>query len=77
MCGNQVVSTLAKKKRPRDPNQLGKLVVDIATGAAQDSAPPGPQRAGGLKGGPARANRLTAEERTEIAKLAAQARWKK
>ncbi len=77
MCDDWVVPTRARKKRPRDPNQLGKLIVDIATGEAQDSAPPGPQRAGGLKGGPARANRLTPLERREIAKLAAQARWKK
>ena len=32
-------------------------------------------RAGGLKGGKARAERLTPEERSEIAKKAAQARW--
>lgn len=33
------------------------------------------QRAKGLKGGPARARSLSAERRTEIAKLAAGARW--
>lgn len=32
-------------------------------------------RLGGLKGGKARAKKLTAKERTEIAKLAAFARW--
>jgi len=32
-------------------------------------------RLGGLKGGKARAARLTPERRTEIAKKAAQARW--
>lgn len=48
---------MAKKpKRPRDPNQLGKSIIDIATG----NAPPDPPvkakaRKGGLKGGPARA----------------------
>jgi hypothetical protein len=26
-------------KRPRDPSQLGKLIVDIATGQADDRAP--------------------------------------
>lgn len=34
-------------------------------------------RRGGLKGGPARASKLTARERTEIARYAAQARWAK
>ena len=34
-------------------------------------------RLGGLKGGPARAKKLTAAERSDIAKKAARARWKK
>jgi len=34
-------------------------------------------RRGGLKGGKARAEKLTAEQRSEIAKKAAQARWRK
>lgn len=34
-------------------------------------------RKGGLKGGRARANSLSAEQRTEIAKRAAAARWAK
>lgn len=33
--------------------------------------------AGGLKGGKARANKLTPEQRKEIAQLAARTRWKK
>ena len=62
------------KKRPRDPNQLAKAIVDIATGNAQLSVdfPPsaGTQfaRLGGLKGGPARAKKLTASQRKEIAR---------
>lgn len=71
-------------KRPRDPNQLAKLIVDIATGEAEDalselkrrrSIPKG--RAGGLAGGVARASKLSAKKRSSIAKKAAQARWKK
>ena len=70
-------------KRPRDPNQLAKLIVDIATGEVEDvvseskrcAKPKG--RAGGLKGGRARAKRLTPQEREDIARLAARARWKK
>ncbi len=70
-------------KRPRDPNQLAKLVVDISIGEAKDIAKDKKQqkpkrgRAGGLRGGKARAKSLSREERREIAKLAAQARWKK
>lgn len=70
-------------KRPRDPNQLAKLVVDIATGEVEDTVSgrkkgaPVRGRAGGLKGGNARAGFLTQEQRIDIARLAAQARWKK
>lgn len=47
-------------KRPRDPNQLAKLIVDIATGEAEDTVSdskrnPDKRRAGGLKGGKSRA----------------------
>lgn len=73
-------------KRPRDPNQLAKLVVDIATGAQDDPllTPEGKNaaavllgRRGGLKGGAIRAERLTAERRREIAAKAAHTRWEK
>jgi len=71
-------------KRPRDPNQLAKLIVDIATGQAQDSVSeekrhPTARRGqpGGLKGGEARAALLTPRERGTIARKAARSRWKK
>ena len=70
-------------KRPRDPNQLAKLIADIATGIQTETVPPpeGPMselgRAGGLKGGKARAAALTPEQRSEIAKKAAAKRWAK
>jgi len=71
-------------KRPRDPVQLGKLVGDILTGQVEDAAPKTaiPEahefaRKGGLKGGKARAKSLTPKQRSEIASVAAQARWKK
>ena len=72
-------------KRPRDANQLGKLIVDLATGDAQEEAPQDTGKnphavalgkLGGKKGGKARAAKLTPEQRSEIARKAAQARWK-
>ena len=70
------------KSRPRDPNQLAKLIVDIAAGEAEDTVSeskrnPSKRRAGGVKGGTARATKLTSDERQEIARLAAQARWRR
>lgn len=70
-------------KRPRDLNQLAKLIVDIATSEVADDISPKkraisvPGRNGGLKGGKARAKSLTEAERTDFARLAAHARWKK
>lgn len=76
---------MTNPKRPRDPNQLAKLIADIATGECEDDKPDDGKdpaavalgRKGGLKDGEARAESLTAEQRSEIAKRAAQARWKK
>lgn len=68
-------------KRPRDLNQLAKLVVDIASGEAEDTVseskrnPNRKGRAGGIKGGRARAKSLSADKRSEIAKKAAKTRW--
>jgi hypothetical protein len=70
-------------KRPRDPAQLAKLVIDIATGEARDPVPdavtPAQEfaRQGGLKGGAVRAERLSAQRRQEIARAAAEKRWSK
>jgi len=76
------------RKRPRDPAQLAKLMIDIASGEVEDrGATPEEQgknpsrvargKTGGPKGGKARALKLTPEQRTEIARLAARTRWKK
>lgn len=75
----------SKPPRPRDPNQLAKLIVDIATGKAEDKdlgdgknpAAVSLGRLGGLKGGRSRAANMTPEERKEAAFKAAQARWGK
>lgn len=75
-------------KRPRDLNQWAKRMVDIATGEVKDRAPtPEEQgkdpaavslgRRGGLKGGKARSDILTPEQRRDIAIKAAKARWGK
>jgi hypothetical protein len=66
-------------KRPRDPNQLAKMMVDIATGQTEvlpDSRDPAAV-AMGQKGGKARASSLSAEQRSQIARRAAQSRWGK
>lgn len=65
-------------KRPRDPNQLAKRILDLATGDAQElsSAKSVPGRAaGGKVGGKVRAAKLSAEKRKAIAKKGAKARW--
>lgn len=67
-------------KRPRDANQLAKSIVDLATGDAEETPLSAKQiktAKAGKKGGKARARVLTPQERSEIAQVAAQARWKK
>jgi hypothetical protein len=71
------------RKRPRDPNELGAQIVREATGedepfdpdAGKDPAAVALGRKGGLKGGKARAAKMTPEERSEAASRAAAARW--
>jgi hypothetical protein len=71
---------MANPKRPRDPNQLAKFIVDVASGEIE-TLPATPKEArarkGGAKGGPARARALSPEQRVDIARAAASARWKK
>ncbi len=73
-----------KRTRPRDPNQLAKLVFDIASGEVEDTISESKRhpetvkgRAGGKKGGKSRAEILSSAQRIEIARIAAEARWKK
>lgn len=75
---------LIRRKRPRDPIQLAKLIGDIATGQLEDFIEDGKDtaasqlgRIGGLKGGKARAEKLSSKQRIKIAKNAAAARWAK
>jgi hypothetical protein len=70
---DQIVGmTERRRKRPRDPAQLAKLIVDIARGEAFELG-----RRGGLKGGRARAEKLAPETRRAIAARAAAIRWQK
>lgn len=76
---------MKKPKRPRDPNQLAKAILDLATREKTESNPDEGKnpnavalgRLGGLKGGRARAKALSASERSNIAKRAAKKRWGK
>ncbi len=75
----------SKPKRPRDVNQLAKAIVDMATGQEPEPKPEREKnpaavalgKLGGAKGGRARAEALTPEQRSEIAKKAAAKRWGK
>ena len=72
-----------KKKLPTDINQLAKYIVDLSTSEIQEPireknpAAVALGRLGGLKGGKARAESLSAKKRKEIAQKAAKARWEK
>jgi len=71
------------RKRPRDVNAIARQIVDEATGEAppldpddgKDPAAVALGRKGGLKGGKARAAKMSAKERSEAARKAAKARW--
>ena len=74
---------MQKRKMPRDPSQLAKMIADMAWGEAE----PEPEKPaknpaavalgklGGAKGGKARAAQLSPKQRSAIAKKAAAARW--
>lgn len=66
--------------RPRDPIALAKLIGDIATGQVVDGVEDGKDAAAvsmGRRGGIKRAANLTPAQRVEMARVAADARWKK
>lgn len=64
------------QKRPGDIVGNAIRVARIATGEEKEDTP-SKTRKGGLRGGKMRAKSLTPEERSEIARIAASARWKK
>lgn len=71
----------SKPKRPADINRLAASIVQAATEgepeSGKDPAAVELGRKGGLKGGAARAAKLTPEQRSEIARKAAAARWQR
>ena len=75
-----------KKKRPSDINVLASQIVAEATQEEEPIQTPIKEknpaavalgRLGGLKGGKARAKKLSPERRKEIARKAAKIRWEK
>lgn len=71
---------------PSDPNQAATLTVKLATEEPEEPLPPSDAvtqylatigRKGGIKGGKARAETLSATRRSEIARKAARSRWTK
>jgi hypothetical protein len=65
------------EKRPADVIGNAVHVMRIATGEIEDNPAPEHARKGGLKGGAARAQKLSPSRRSAIAKKAAKVRWKK
>ena len=76
---------MEKSKTPIELNKLAAFIVDQATNEEpqpEEKPTKNPAavelgRLGGKKGGKARAEKLTAKRRLEIAKKAAKARWEK
>lgn len=74
-----------RPKRPADINQLAKFILDRATSECaepepvptveKDPAAVKRGKAGGVKGGKVRGERMTPEDRKEAARKAAHARW--
>ena len=90
MAWHDVSMTVGKGKRPRDPNQLAKWIVDHSTRQAPEEKPAESSsalnlseymasigRKGGQIGGKRRLKTMTIEQRRKIAKKAAKARWKR
>jgi hypothetical protein len=78
-----------RSSKQKDPSEIARHVLDAVVPDAEPTPPQAkakPEknpaavalgRLGGKKGGPARAAKLTAERRKEIAKSAAKTRWRR
>ena len=76
---SRAVEVTKTPKRPRDPNVLAKTIVGIASGEIEEAYRPKKDEAAaalGRKGGQARAKSMTSKQRAEIARKAAQKRWR-
>jgi hypothetical protein len=66
-------------RRPRDPNQRAKLIVEIVTGESDEPKKPAEKDPAavelGRRGGQARAKKLSAKQRSASSKKAVRARW--
>lgn len=72
------MTTKAKPPKNADFSHVVKSVIDAATNEMEDSPESAAMkrgRLGGVKGGDARAKKLAAQQRSEIAKKAAATRW--
>ena len=65
------------EQRPTNTIANAVHVMRIATGQIEEELPASAQRQGGLKGGAARAEALSPERRSEIARQGAEARKRK
>jgi hypothetical protein len=74
---------IRSSKLPKDANQRAAEIVRLSTEETKPERDPVSEylahigRKGGLKGGKARADKLSAKRRKEIAKTAAETRWKR
>lgn len=71
---------LMPKRTSKDFNQIAKAIVGAVAEASEQSPKKNPAavalgRLGGLKGGPARAKKLSSRQRAKIASKAAKTRW--
>jgi hypothetical protein len=75
----------SSKPLPKDPNKLAYKIVQLSTEEPEQPKERSPiseylsqiGKRGGLKGGPARAKKLSSKKRKEIARKAAKTRWAK
>lgn len=81
---NLTMPSRASKQPPRDTNQLAKYILDVTVGDTEKIEPPEKNphaqalsKLGASKGGKARALKLSATKRKQIAKQAARSRWQK
>ena len=80
VCYTDNMQERSRKKNINDTNVLAAHIVGKATNESsivKNPAAVALGRLGGLKGGKARADKLTPERRAEVARKAARARWGK